>query len=114
LHPLADLAPIEWLRSAASKLPSELARMFADADASFVRAMCSAVFQWEGLGPTHVQLFRIHGRRDLVIPAPERVDLLLDGGHLISMTHARECVEFVRVHQRANRTGASGANSRLS
>ena len=30
-----------------------------------------------------------------VIPPPAHVDLLLNGGHLISMTHARECVDFV-------------------
>ena len=56
----------------------------------------SAVLQWEGLPPTSTKIFRIHGRRDLVIPTPPIVDMLLDGGHLISMTHAAECTAFIR------------------
>lgn len=101
LHPLAEVAPIDWLRFSAGKVPLELAQMFAGAETAFVRGMCSAIFQWEGLGPVPCRCFRVHGRRDLVIPPPADVDLLLDGGHLISMTHAGECAEFVRSNQRA-------------
>jgi pimeloyl-ACP methyl ester carboxylesterase len=104
LHPLADVAPIEWLRFSADKVPVELAQMFATVDSSFVRAMCNAIFQWDGLGSTPVRCFRIHGRRDFVIPPPLRADLLLDGGHLIAMTHAKQCVEFIGAHNRLQRT----------
>lgn len=96
LHPLANLAPLDWLRFSAGKIPLELARMFAGMEASFIRAMCAAVFQWEGLTASPERIFRIHGKLDLVIPPPARADLLLTGGHLISMSHAGECVEFVR------------------
>jgi hypothetical protein len=41
LHPLANLVPMEWLRFSASKIPGELPEMFARAEASFVRSMCS-------------------------------------------------------------------------
>jgi hypothetical protein len=60
------------------------------------RAMCLAIFTWEGLGVSDTSVFRIHGKHDLVIPCPPKVDLLLDGGHLVAITHARDCVEFVR------------------
>jgi hypothetical protein len=40
-------------------------------------------------------MIRIHGRNDLVILPPKRADLLLNGGHLIAMTHAKECVAFL-------------------
>ena len=69
--------------------------MFAESDPEFVRAMCTAIFQWDGLGETNTKVFRLHGRHDLVIPPPPRVDLLLEGGHLVAMTHAEECAEFV-------------------
>jgi pimeloyl-ACP methyl ester carboxylesterase len=95
LHPLADIAPMEWIRFSAGKIPADLAQMFARVEASFIRAMCRAIFQWPGLGSTPVRCFRIHGRRDRVIPPPRHADLLLDGGHLIAMTHAKECVEFI-------------------
>jgi pimeloyl-ACP methyl ester carboxylesterase len=95
LHPLARLTPVEWLQFSAGKVPVELAQMFSTMEASFVRAMCAAVFQWNGLGSTDTPVFRIHGKSDLVIPPPSRADLLLDGGHLISITHARECADYV-------------------
>lgn len=105
LIPLATVAPFDWLRVAAGKLPAELPQMFAGVEASFLRSMCSAIFQWEGLGSVPVRCFRIHGRQDLVIPPPAHVDLLLAGGHLIAMSHARECVEFVRAHLSESPTG---------
>lgn len=98
LFPLAEKVPAEWLKLSAGKLPGEAAAMLADADPEFVQHMCMAIFRWEGLGTTQTQVFRIHGRRDQVIPAPKNCDLLLPGGHLIAMTHARECAAFVERH----------------
>ncbi len=98
LHPLADKVPMEWLKRSAGKLPGEAATMLADADPDFVRRMITAIFQWEGLGETPTQVFRIHGRRDRMIPAPKNCDLLLGGGHLIALTHATECARFVERH----------------
>jgi len=98
LHPLADKMPMKWLKRSAGKLPGEAAAMMAVADPEFVRRMIMAIFQWEGLGKTQAQVFRIHGRKDKVISVPQNCDLLLGGGHLIAMTHARECVAFVARH----------------
>ncbi len=98
LHPLADKVPIGWLKKAAGKLPHEAAIMLAEADPEFIRRMCRAIFQWEGLGETDTHVWRIHGRKDLLISPPGKCDLLLGGGHLIAMTHARECVAFVEKH----------------
>jgi pimeloyl-ACP methyl ester carboxylesterase len=96
IRPLANLAPIEWIRMTAGRMPSDLARMFSEAEPSFVRRMCQAIFDWEGCDANSVQCVRIHGRHDLVIPPPPQVDLLLDGGHLVAMTHAQACVDYVR------------------
>ena len=94
-HPLARLAPLEFIQRLSGKAPGELARMFVGVDPEFVRAMCLAVFDWEGLGEDVIRPIRIHGETDLVVPLPERVDKALAGGHLISMTHARECVDWL-------------------
>ncbi|MBK9990368.1 MAG: hypothetical protein IPP19_06460 [Verrucomicrobia bacterium] len=96
LHPLARLAPIEFIQLAAGKHPSELTQMFSHSQASFIRAMCAAIFDWEGLDETRTKPVRIHGTHDHVIPIPTQVDLTLDGGHLIAMTHAEECVRFIK------------------
>ncbi len=100
MHPLAKVAPFDWIRLSANSIPTDLAQMLAGADSSFIRTMCAAIFQWEGLGQPKTQVFRIHGRHDLIIPPPKAVDLLLDGGHLISLTHAAECVDFIRANNR--------------
>jgi pimeloyl-ACP methyl ester carboxylesterase len=109
LHPLAQYAPIDLLRMSStmaplerfraslSSVPSDLVRMLQASDTRFIRAMCPAIFEWEGLGPTRTPCYRLHGRGDCVIPPPTAADLLVDGGHLISMTNASECVEFIRV-----------------
>lgn len=96
LHPFARVAPIDWLRISAGKVPNEFAQMFAEADSSFMRAMCAAIFEWEGLGASPTKVYRLHGKYDLVIPPPPNPDLLLDGGHVIAVSHAYDCSEFVR------------------
>ena len=96
LHPLARVAPIDWVRLSAGKIPAEFAQMFAGIEASFVRAMCAAAFKWEGLGVSKTRVFRLHGRFDLVIPPPPKADLLVNGGHLISISHAEQCVGFIK------------------
>jgi len=97
MHPLANLTPIQFLGSLSASVPGELARMFTGVDAEFVRAMCLAVFRWGGLDPDAIRPVRIHGARDLVVPLPENVDKILPGaGHLIAMTHAEECVAWLR------------------
>ena len=95
LHPLAGIAPLEWLAFSAGKIPGELPQMFAGVNPGFIRAMCAAIFRWDGLGNATVTCLRIHGSHDHIIPPPDSVDLLLDAGHLIGVTHAAECREFV-------------------
>lgn len=96
LHPLARLAPIEFIQLAAGKSPNDLTQMFSHSQASFIRAMCAAIFDWPGLNETRINPVRIHGTHDHVIPIPTKVDLSLDGGHLIAMTHAEACVGFIK------------------
>jgi pimeloyl-ACP methyl ester carboxylesterase len=103
LHPLIDLAPFSFLQIASGKLPSELCTMFSKSDATFIRNMCRAIFKWEGLPPHTVTLTRIHGRSDRVIPPPRDADLI-DGGHLIAMTHADHCVRLIEEAIQLKRT----------
>lgn len=96
LHPLIDLTPLTFLQQFAAKLPVDMARMFSASDAGFIRAMCHAVFDWDGLAVAPANLLRIHGRNDLVIPVPPGTQHVLDGGHLVSMTHSHDCVRIIR------------------
>jgi len=94
LLPLVDLAPMEFIRISAGKVPNDLSTMFSESEPDFIRSMCKAIFAWDGL-QGDVEVTRIHGKNDLVISQPEGVDKILDGGHLIAMTHAQECLEKI-------------------
>ena len=74
--------------------------MFSDSQAAFIRAMCRAIFSWDGLEEVPVNLLRIHGRLDRVIPLPQGIRHVLNGGHLIAMTHLQECVNIISGHHR--------------
>jgi pimeloyl-ACP methyl ester carboxylesterase len=96
LHPLAAYTPFKLTQAIAQKFPGDLFKMFARSDPDFIRATCRAIFEWEGLDESRITPRRIHGRDDQVIPMPPEADLILDGGHMIPLTHARECVAFLR------------------
>ena len=96
IHPLIDLAPIKFVQKLAGILPSELARMFSQGDPAFMRDMCRAIFTWTGLNDQKVGLVRIHGKSDAIIPIPANVDHMPPGGHLVAITHAKQCVQIVK------------------
>jgi pimeloyl-ACP methyl ester carboxylesterase len=96
LHPLAAHTPIEFVQSLLARLPSELAVMFSRSNPEFIRAACKAIFEWNGLPSEAIRPLRIHGRLDLVIPPPTEADCLLNAAHMIPVTHAAECVQFIR------------------
>ena len=96
LHPLIRLVPLRLAQAVVRGSRRLEFRMFADADHRFVRAMCLAIFRWEGLrADAPVRPLRIHGRRDFVISRVDNPHVVLDGGHMISATHARECVAAI-------------------
>lgn len=95
LAPLSDITPVSLLQALAGKSAGELGRMFAQVDPAFIRASCKDLMRWPGFEPTETILRRIHGARDHVIRCPDDAKHISEGGHLIAMTHARECVAFV-------------------
>lgn len=94
LHPLVGVLPLGLMQTGARRWPHELTRMFAQVDPAFVRAMTRAIFCWKGLDVT-VPIVRIHGRRDRIIPLPERVDVVVEGGHLLAMTQPTACIAAI-------------------
>lgn len=94
LAPLVDLTPFEFIQRCVGKVDTQLTDMFTQSDPTFIRNMCNAIFKWKGLRNDRIP-FRIHGIHDRVIPIPHDVDVKIEGGHLIVMTHAEECVESI-------------------
>lgn len=95
-QPAADLAPLRFSIQLSRILPGEFFEMFGESDPGFIQAMCMAVAEWPGIESSPCRMHRIHGRYDKVIPLPSSVDAIIEGGHLIAMTHPDECVMHVR------------------
>ena len=95
LSGLSKISPIELVQVFCGKYNVLLLEMFKDSNPQFIRVMSRAIFKWEGLDPTACEVVRLHGRKDKVIPIPEETHLVLDGGHLIVMTHGKESVDYL-------------------
>lgn len=75
---IRDPGHLALFRAMAARLP-----------AKSVKSLCKLIGAW--VAPeAMVDVHRVHGVADRIIRAPSRNGLLLDGGHLISMTHAEE------------------------
>lgn len=100
LSMFSNIAPFTLFQILAGKLNNSgsnvVLSMFHRADCRFVRAMCSAIFTWDGIAEYRGEICHIHGRRDLVIYPPEgNAEIITDGGHLISMTHGALVADFI-------------------
>ena len=95
---LAKITPISFVQRLAGKSDAKLLQMFKQSDADFIKNMSLAVFNWDGLDASKTDIIRIHGKKDHVIPLPQDAQHIIDGGHLIVMTHAEEIVEIITPH----------------
>ncbi len=96
LHPLLGFLPLRATQQLIGKVPADVCQLYAKADVRFMRAMVHGIFDWCGRPRPRAACLRIHGRHDHVISCPPDADVLLDGGHLIALTHAELCVQAAR------------------
>ncbi|MBB5034761.1 alpha/beta hydrolase [Prosthecobacter vanneervenii] len=71
-------------------------QMFCACQAAFYRGMFDAISSWEGADTPNARVIRIHGKLDKLVNVPAHADAYLNGGHMIGMTHAHECVDFIK------------------
>jgi hypothetical protein len=97
LSPLAAAAPITIVQALVGKHPNLMSTMFADSNPDFIRAMCAYLRLWSGHnGPTG-KIFRLHGKKDHVIPCPTTgCEVIETAGHLLAITHAAETAAFLQ------------------
>lgn len=97
LSPLATAAPITIIQALAGKHQNLVSMMFADSDPEFIRAMCSYLPSWAGYDGPVEKLFRLHGKKDHVIPCPTSgCEVVETAGHLLAITHAAETAAFLQ------------------
>jgi len=96
LAPLTAITPISLIQILIGKHDNIITKMFAEADSDFIRAMCQYLPKWSGVSNTSAPLFRIHGEKDNVIPCPKAgCEIVANAGHLLAITHAKECGEYL-------------------
>jgi pimeloyl-ACP methyl ester carboxylesterase len=103
LSALSEIAPINLIQALAGKASlinkNHLLKMFSTVDSAFIKAMCKAVFEWDGNPLPQCDYSHIHGAKDLVIYPPKTgATIIDDGGHLIALSHEEEVTEFIRVN----------------
>lgn len=95
LKPLANRSFIRASQFLSSISKSNALKMYSKSEPDFIVSMTKAVFNWEGFKGDLKKVVRIHGRRDKIFRCPVDSEIIEDGGHLIAITHAQECIEFV-------------------
>jgi pimeloyl-ACP methyl ester carboxylesterase len=96
LAPLAAITPVSFVQLLAGKYNNKITRMFAEADSELIRALCQYLPKWPGAKDLEVPIFRIHGQKDCIMPYPQAgAEIMSTAGHMIAITHARACGEFL-------------------
>ena len=96
LAPLSVITPISLIQLVVGKHENIVTKMFAKADSKFIRAMCQYLPKWSGVANDSAPIFRIHGQRDHVILCPKAdCEIIANAGHLLAVTHAKECGEYL-------------------
>ena len=95
LSPLSGITPITFMQAIAGKFKNETLTMFNSSEAEFIKAMCHAVGNWQGYKGDLSIVKRIHGEKDKIISCCGACKTIKDGGHLIVMTHATDCIEIM-------------------
>jgi len=95
LSPLSEITPIKFIKAIVGKFENEILSMFNSSEAEFIKAMCHAVSNWQGYKGDQSIIKRIHGEKDKIISCFGVCKKIKDGGHLIVMTHAADCIEII-------------------
>jgi len=96
LSPIAEVTPVSLLQLVTGKNGNLINSMFSKSDSDFIRAMCLYLPSWSGYSGPADNIYRLHGRKDHVIPCPSiGTDVIENAGHLLVITHVQETAKFL-------------------
>ena len=100
---LSEIAPINLIKAFVGKASlinkNHLLKIFGNVDNAFIKAMCKAVFEWDGNPVPQCDYSHIHGAKDFIIHPPKTgATIIVDGGHLIPISHEEEVAAFLKVN----------------
>lgn len=96
LMPLSFMPVVLLSQLIASISKDSISQMYSKSDPEFIVKMSKAVLNWHGYNCDNTQIGRIHGKKDKFITCPNDCETIDNGGHLIAITHAHECVKYVK------------------
>jgi pimeloyl-ACP methyl ester carboxylesterase len=97
IAPLVSITPISVIQVLVGKNKNLVSSMFANTNPEFIRAMCTYLSSWAGYQGSLEKVFRLHGKKDLIIPCPTTgCDIVEEAGHLIAMTNVVETTAFLK------------------
>ncbi|TWT84663.1 Alpha/beta hydrolase family protein [Planctomycetes bacterium CA13] len=109
LQPLVSLLHVRLMQIACVPMGSKmvgrwfphlsgLARQFRHSEPKVFKWSLSRILDWDFSPQVDCPLFHIHGDRDIVLPIRNTTptQIVAGGGHVISLTHAREVNAFIR------------------
>jgi pimeloyl-ACP methyl ester carboxylesterase len=94
-----------WL---AKRFPhsSGVMRQFSNADCGVLSWSLQQLLAWQGTAPPNCPIYQIHGSHDRILPLRKGAERIANGGHIISLTHAKEVNAFL--HEIMDRHSAVG------
>lgn len=98
LMPFASKTVVKISQYISSFSNDKIQQMYSKSELDFIVSMSVAIINWHGYNGNPKTINRIHGKKDYFITCPENCEIIEKGGHLIALTHARECVDFINRH----------------
>ncbi len=96
LMPLSRKSIVKISQFISSLSKDLIQQMYSKSDPDFIVSMSKAILNWQGYKGDRNIFARIHGKKDHFIKCPDNCEIIDKGGHLIAMSHSRECVDFIK------------------
>jgi pimeloyl-ACP methyl ester carboxylesterase len=95
LMPFSFKPVVKLSQLVASISKDAISQAYYKSDSDFIVEMSKAILNWHGYKGSGTQIGRIHGKNDKFITCPNDCETIDKGGHLIAITHAHECVNYI-------------------
>ena len=74
---------------------SGVVRQFSNANRNVLCWSVQQLLAWQGPSQIDCPIYQIHGSHDRILPVRKSVEQIANGGHVISLTHAKEVNAFI-------------------
>lgn len=98
IFPFVNIPIVKLSQWTSLLMRDELRQIYAKFSSEFIVNMSKAILVWDGFNGDMSKIARIHGKKDPFINCPNDCEIIEKGGHMIAISHADECVDFINKH----------------